>query len=658
MLRFTRLIAPAAAVACLLVPAALPGAGIAARPIKAGGIDTKALLHDSWSVAYRTPFGAAPAGTAVTVRFRTSHAGATAVTAMFRYVDPRTAKAGTRTSQAMKLGVKGKKYDLWRTVFTPKDIGVYNYVFLVKKGATSAWYGSSLAFGGGVGVAYKANPKSTYSITSYDPNFKAVSWAANAVIYQIFPDRFFNGDPSNDSLNRSSPDCGGPTFVHASESENPTGSCDFFGGDLQGIVDKLSYLKDLGINTLYLNPIFFAASNHKYDTADYYRIDPHFGALDTFNSLVQQAHAMGFHLILDGVFNHTGADSVYFNKYGSLPGVGAYQSKSSPFYPLYTFTSWPNVYASFFGISSLPQLAETDQTKDFIFRTPDSVAQHWLAAGADGWRLDATHLKSHQWWTEFRQSVKTRFPDAILICECDLAPIDALPWLLGGEVDGAMNYRFRHSVLSFFSPGAVGGMGYSASSLFKDLMTMREEYPLAAIYSSMNLVDSHDTDRILDSVGNSVPELEQVATFQMTWIGAPTIEYGDEAGLTGSGSDPLRRKFFPWSHPNTTLQAFYKKIIGIRNANSALRDGSISPLVFDNVHRTLAFLRVDSSQSVAVAVNDGPSSVKVTLTLSALKSGTKLTDGITGKTYTVKNHRVTVSLKGKSSAILAQAQSG
>jgi len=327
------------------MPHTAHGAQRTARP-PTSPINTKALLHDSWDLKFRSPFGAVPEGTKVTLRLRTAHAGATSVSAVFSYKDPRTLVTAPSTTQKLKLVTKGQKYDIWQTTLQPTKIGVYNYAFQIKEGTASLWYGTGLAFNGGVGQAYKTTPTNLYGITSYDPSFKAVSWAPNAIVYQIFPDRFFNGDPSNDTFNRPGPDCGGGYYVHTNENDDPTGSCDFFGGDLQGIIDKLPYLKDLGVNTLYLNPIFYAASNHKYDTADYYRIDPHFGTIDTFNSLIQQAHAMGFHIILDGVFNHTGADSVYFNKYGSFPDQGAYQSQSSPYYPFYTFTSWPTVYNS------------------------------------------------------------------------------------------------------------------------------------------------------------------------------------------------------------------------------------------------------------------------------------------------------------------------
>jgi glycosidase len=250
--------------------------------------------------------------------------------------------------------------------------------------------------------------------------------------------------------------------------------------------------------------------------------------------------------------------------------------------------------------------------------------------------------------------VKARFPDDILICECDLAPRDAIPWLLGNELDGVMNYRWRQYVLDFFGRGAGGGGVSSVVTFYKSLMSMLEEYPLPAIYSSMNLVDSHDTDRIT-SVMPTKQEQEIVAAFQMTWIGAPTIYYGDEAGLIGANSDPERRRPFPWDHPDTGLQNFYKLVIGIRNANPALRDGSVSPLVLDNNHRVLAFLRRDSAQSVAVVFSDDTSSHTVTLKLPSIANGTQLTDAMAGnENYTIKNHRITVKLASYTTAILVQ----
>ncbi len=618
-------------------------------------INTKALLHDPRLLTYRSPFGAVPAGTIVTLKLRTAHAGASSVTL---YYEQLTSRA--RGHHALSIESRSRSFDLWRTRFVPKDVAVYVYDFLVTKGSTKRWYADGPAGENTAGTASKGAPAQQFHLTSYVSTFKTPSWAPDAVYYQIFPDSFYNGDPSNDrSVMAPLGSEPKPTF-YAGQSDPPQGTSGFYGGDLQGIDDKLGYLKDLGVNTLYLNPIFLALSSHKYDTSDYYTIDPHFGTMQILLKLLADAHASGMRVILDGVFNHTGADSVYFNKYNRYPNLGAYQSQKSPYFSWYTFASWPDNPVTFPNAGDLPQLNESPAVKDFIFRSPDSVAQHWLNTGTDGWRLDAATFKSHTWWQDFRAAVKAKFPEDVMVCECDLAPIDAVPYLMGNEFDGAMNYRFRDIVLQFFARGAdtQTGVPATATSFFNQLLQMVQKYPLPALYASMNLVDSHDTSRILTSLLGNKAQLKQVATFQATWLGAPTIYYGDEAGMANAASPDssyVSRQFFDWQHPDTGLQSYYRTVLHIRAANPALRDGTITPLVLNNTQRVVSFLRHDSKQSVAVVFNDDAGAHTVKLKIPGLPAGTVLTDALSGTHYPLTSGTVTVKLNGTSVAILAQA---
>lgn len=627
--------------------------GRMANPAGKTGIDSKALLHDPRVATFRSPFGAVPAGATVTLRLRTAHRGASSV--VLYYQQSTSHAAG---HQALAIETRGKKYDLWRTAFTPRDVAVYTYDFLVKKGTIKRWYSDTAAAENTAGTVYRGTPDQQFHLTSYVPTFTTPSWARDAVYYQIFPDSFYNGDPSNDKRVMASPDGSQPTF-YASESDAPQGQFGFYGGDLQGIDDKLGYLKDLGVNTLYLNPIFLALTNHKYDTSDYFTIDPHFGTMRTLQTLLSDAHAAGMRVILDGVFNHTGNDSIYFNQYNRFPDVGAYQSRNSPYYSWYSFASWPNSVVTFPNAPNMPQLTESDPVKDFIFRKPDSVAQHWLNAGTDGWRLDAATYKSHAWWQSFRTAVKARFPEDVLLCECDLSPIDATPYLMGNEFDGDMNYRFRDLVLQFFARGAdsQSSLPASATSFFNQLLAEVQEYPLPALLASMNLVDSHDTGRILTSLGGSKAELKQVVTFQATWLGAPSIYYGDEAGMANATSPDsfyVSRQFYDWRHPDTGMQSYYRSVLHIREANPALRDGAITPLVLNNTQRIVSFLRRDAAQSVVVAFNDDTKEHTVKLKLPGLPEGMALTDALSGTRYLVKGGSVTVALQPTSTAILAQ----
>lgn len=614
-------------------------------------VPTRGLLHNTREARYRSPFGAVRAGTPVRLRLRTAAHGVSRVDLVISATDG-AGKEILHATQRMKRTSATGTTALWETTLTPQKVGAYRYAFRLKNGSTILWYSSVTSDLGGAGRAYRKKPPFTFELTSYDPSFAAPSWAKDAVIYQIFPDRFSNGDTTNDTRGMDPVYNGIHPVLHP-WTDRPSGQFDFFGGDLQGIIDKLPYLQSLGINTIYLNPIFLAPSIHKYDTANYMEIDPRFGTLDTFKSLIAAARRDNIRIILDGVFNHTGSDSVYFNRYGHFSDMGAYQSKSSPYYSWYTFPSWPTLYLDWQGADSLPQLNENAAVEDFIFRTPGSVAQYWASLGTGGWRLDAADQKSHAWWQAFRSSFKAAYPDDILIGEATGGPIDALPWLLGNEMDGVMNYRFRDAVLGFFARGrdTASGRGISASLFFNELMSMLEEYPAGATYSSMNLVDSHDTERILTSLYSNEAALRQVATFQMAWVGAPTVYYGDEAGLEGN-DDPDDRRTFPWTSQNTGLEDYYRTVIGIRNAHPALRGGTVRPLLLDDKHRVVAFLRQDSQETVAVALNAGTSAR--TLTLKGLGSA-PVTDALTGTRYTPSAGAIRLKVGPLGSAILVPA---
>jgi glycosidase len=635
--------------------AALPADAQAGSPI-----NLKALYHDTYSTAYRSPFGAVPAGSHVVLKLRTAAHGASSVSLNVTHQDQNHNPTGT-SQQALKLTKHTKKYDYWSTTLTPAQIGIDLYSFHVKKGSASAWYGGTASSEGGPGQASKKVPAAPFPLTVYDPNFKVPSWTKNMVIYQIFPDRFYNGDSSNDTKGMN-PVYGGTQVAIRTDwggqpSAYPQSVNEFFGGDLQGVIDKLPYLKSLGVNTLYLNPIFLAPSNHKYDTSDFLTIDPRFGTMDTFNKLVAALHTDGMHLILDGVFNHTGSDSVYFNRYGTFPDVGAYQSKTSNYYPWYQFLSWPGSYRAFDSVSgSLPQLQEIDPVKDFIFRRSDSVAQTWLSKGADGWRLDAAQSKSHQWWQQFRGSVKAAYPDSLMICECTADPIDQTPWLLGNEFDGGMNYRWRGYILDFFNGGAgFGGAGipYTAHGFYKAELGMLEEYPPQAV--SMNLLTSHDSPRILGELADNLQREKEIVAFQMTWPGAPSVYFGDEAGQTNSTSADqayLARNTFPWDHQNTDLETYYRNLITLRTSHPALTDGSVSPLVLNDANHIVSYLRSDNSEKIAVILNNDLVQHKVTVTIPRLSGGAVLKDAISGRTYKSSGGKVSVTLKRETAAIL------
>jgi cyclomaltodextrinase len=386
---------------------------------------------------------------------------------------------------------------------------------------------------------------------------------------------------------------------------------DFFGGDLQGVTEELDYLKSLGVDAIWLTPIFTARSNHRYDTDDYMQVDPYLGGDAAYDALKAAARAKGIRLILDGVFNHTSSDSRYFDKYHRYPDVvGACESASSPYRDWYSITGDCADYAKFAGLDTLPQLNHSNPAVlDFVA----SVARHW---SPDGWRLDAAQEIDHRWWRSFRRAVS-----GPLIGEVTAGPVDATPYLLGDELDGVMNYRFRQAALGFAQRLTPAQLDHSLKAILAD-------YPRAASAVSFNLVDSHDTSR----VGFVTPDGQRLVTLlQFTSFGAPMVYYGDEAGIIAPDkngfADPYNRAPYPWGSEDQQLLEYYRKLGAIRHALPALRTGSLKTLsTKGNVY---AFERVaPPDKPVIVVLNKGSSAATVSV------PGTNLQDQLTGARFT------------------------
>jgi cyclomaltodextrinase / maltogenic alpha-amylase / neopullulanase len=688
-----------------------------------GPIKRSALLHDTRDLAYRSPYGAVPTGQAVTLTLRAA-AGNVASAKLRVWDSSALGGHGDAIWYAGKIATTRDGYDYWRvTLPAVKSPRTLQYKWQLTSGHDVVWYEDHYdrAHGncdpvGGMGQVFGGlnEPDCPFHLTVYQSGFAVPDWVKHAVIYQIFVDRFFDGSTANDGVvqpNRYDGACAGPNgintptgyYLHTNwndEPITPPQNCDFFGGDLQGIIAKLDYLHSLGVNTLYLNPIFMADSNHKYDTTAYTMIDPHFGNLAVWQQLVAKTRALGMHIILDGVFNHTSSDSVYFDRYHVWNTQGADVTQSSPYADWYQFTDWP-AYNGWFGVDSLPQLSEKPATQAFIFSGDpsfvqhandaairqrygeqplvvptgaNSVAKYWLAEGAAGWRLDAADQKSDAWWQAFRTAIKAFDPDAISIGE---HWGDASQWLLGNEEDGVMNYRFRAAVLGFFAGGGVdpdtghdSQIPYTASQLNDHLQAVLEEYPLSAVYASMNLVDSHDVGRILWELGDTpdaTPQqvalakqkLKAIALLQMTWIGAPTIYYGDEAGQTqttwsNSRVDPGDRRTFPWDDQDTVLEAWYRLWIGVRAAHPVLATGAEKTLLTDDAAGLFAFQRSDASGMAVVVLNGGaPDKAQTaTLRLVGVPNGAVFEDAATHVRLTVSDGKLTVPVDGMSGRVL------
>lgn len=655
------------------------------------------LAHDSRSDLYRVPFGAVTTGTDVIIRFRTYHEDVTGVTLRLW-----NTAASAQALLPMELVASSAEppygYDYWQAALPAQDQPtILYYRFIVRDGTKEVYYEDDDLFDGSWGKTYENSPDYSWQVDVYQPDFTTPDWMKNAIIYQIFPDRFFNGKRSNDPRPTDPtvydsdvlkqdwstlPEgyCRGYQGADAACEEQPMGR-DFYGGDLKGIRDKLLYLKSLGVTAIYLNPIFKAPSNHLYDTSDYYTIDPYFGTQGDWNSLVDNARRLGIRVILDGVFNHTSSDSLYFDRYQRYRTNGACETTTSLFRSWYTFQpadpagSGPcagdTTYNSWWGFDSLPALTEIPEVRSFIYDSNKSVARYWILNGSAGWRLDVAPDKSHDWWQEFRPQVKSANKNAVIIGEIwD----DASPWLLGNEFDSTMNYRFRRALLGFLNgasndPNQGEIRGLNPDQFDSVMQSIKEDYPAPAYAAMMNLVGSHDTQRILwtltpgernredrefnaENVAEGKSKLKLLALLQMTMPGAPTIYYGDEAGLTGD-SDPDDRRAFQWNNIDRNLLGHYQWLAALRSRYSFLRTGSYDRLYTHNDDGTYAYGRKDASGAAVVAINNSPDPRTLVVNVAGyIPEGMVMIDALNGGKATVTGGSLTITVKGRWGAVL------
>ena len=553
-----------------------------------------------------------------------------------------------------------------RTVPLHTDGGAFRCVYTAPNEPELAWYGFSLTrrSGGIVDLGGR------WQLTVYDGLGHTPEWFGSGVSYQIFPDRFCRSripDPAGMVGERTVHENWQDTPDFLPDEQGEIRNRDFFGGDLPGITGKLDYLKGLGVTTVYLNPIFEAASNHRYNTADYLAIDPMLGKEEDFQTLCREAHKRGMRILLDGVFNHTGSVSRYFNADGSYPDVGAAQSAQSPYYNWYHFSRWPAEYDAWWGIKTLPAVEENHPDyREFIFGGRDSVVRHWLRCGADGWRLDVADELPDDFIAQLRCAMEEEKSDALLIGEVwedgsnKIAYDRRRRYLLGSETHGLMNYPFRTAALQWLCGG-------DASDFRESMETLRENYPPDAYYSAMNFLSTHDTPRILTLLGGEpVPEdkpgraaarlspagyelarrrLMVGAMLLYAFPGSPTVYYGDEAGVQGY-EDPLNRRTYPWGQEDERLLAWYRKLGALRCSRPSLQQGGISyPLAAGG---GLAVRRCCGSEVTVAVMNAGAESLEVRLPWS----GTIATDAMTGQQFLTEGGVLRLSLPGISGVLL------
>lgn len=547
------------------------------------------IFHDSRDPQYRYPMGAAVCGQKITLRL--------------------TAKPGCDVQLRLwiddaekKIDMKGSDIGLFEAEITLPDHPclVWYYFIVTTPDKEVLYYGNASDGKGGAGGIYHNEPAS-YQITVASPDFDTPHWMRNGVMMQIMVDRFCSSGPKTAKgrlrgagFYRDNWD--DPVIIPCDCCGKDLGGVDFYGGDLKGLTSKLPYLKNMGISVLYLNPIFQAASNHKYDTCDYMKIDPSFGTEADYQRLCRTAEKLGIHVMIDGVFNHTGSDSRYFNKKKSFREPGAFQSKESRYYGWYNFSNWPNEYESWWGFDEHPNVNEMHPDfLDYIIRDEDSVIAHWMNAGTDGWRLDVADELPMEFLRMLRQREKGINSNSALLGEVWEDPSNKIAYselrcyCLGDTLDSTMNYVLRDNIISFM-------LGNIDSHAFKrNIDCLMENLPPVFSYSMMNLLGSHDKPRIINALsgcGNMEPPRcnrsadplpkegydrgarRSLAAwdFICAFPGMPSVYYGDDAGCQGMG-DPFCRGTYPWNNVNQDIHAAYVESIQRRNSSDVLRNG-------------------------------------------------------------------------------------
>ena len=571
------------------------------------------VRHDSRDPLYRTPSGARPTGSDVILRCRADDARA--VTLRLWWDDGEIRRPMTASPRGAGL------FEIRLTL--PEQSGLLWYYFIVDFDGETRLYGNADDRLGGEGRLYDHEPPS-FQMTVYDEEFDTPRWMREGLLYQIMPDRFA-------ARGKNAPEAGWlhekwdePPAIHVDPSTHDNRADDFFGGNFRGVMDRLDYLKELGVTAIYFNPIFRARSNHKYDTGDYETIDPSFGTREDFEALCDRARVLGIRILLDGVFSHTGSDSRYFNRLGRYDSLGAYQSMESPYAPWYRFKRWPDEYDCWWGFETLPTVNKSDESyRRYILTGENAIVKRWLRRGASGWRLDVADELPVPFLRTLRKSVKSVDPDAAVLGEVwedasnKVAYGQLRCYCLGDTLDSVMNYPLREGLIGFL----LGEI--DAYALKRRLDALYENYPAPFAAALMNLLGSHDKARVINRLSGAEPENrpreQRVFTllsdaeyergkrrFIKAWRflcampGMPCLYYGDEAGAQG-GDDPFCRGTYPWGHEDRALMEEIKRVNHARLKSRAAQNGSLELIAPDA--DTLTVVRRYESDELRVTLD-------------------------------------------------------
>lgn len=569
------------------------------------------MNFNSRKIECKSPYGAVKCGEKLSLHFPI----ASWVSVDKMYVFIRLGDVSTPVEMRFEKSENG--FSVYTADYVFDTAGIYYYRFEMRNRDGVWYYGRGE---NGESVCGENLPE--WQLTVYKSSYKTPDFAKGNIIYHVFVDRFNRADGVKTKRKYR---------LHESFSESPEVvsadgkyyADDFFGGNFNGIREKLDYLEELGVGIIYLSPIFKAFSNHRYDTGDYLKVDELLGTEDDFKRLLDAAHEKGMKIILDGVFNHSGADSLYFNKFGTYDSLGAYQSKSSPYYDWYYFKKFPDEYACWWGCDNVPDLNKSNKDYRALVFGKNGVVEKWQKLGADGWRLDVVDELPIDFVNLLIKKIKSVNKDALVIGEVwedastKVSYGELRPYLLGDQLDGTMNYPFMNAIIAYVRDGD--------EKFFKDtVQSILENYPKETVYCLMNSLGTHDTVRIINALsdvrahgwskthklGYKLPDSEYekakkklylASVLQFTLPGIPSIFYGDEAGLQGF-DDPINRRPYPWGSEDKEILAHYKKLGRIRRENRAVFSGGFN---MRDENGLVAYERASGDDEILIAVNAG-----------------------------------------------------
>lgn len=569
------------------------------------------MNFNSRKIECKSPYGAVKCGEKLSLHFPI----ASWVSVDKMYVFIRLGDVSTPVEMRFEKSENG--FSVYTADYVFDAAGIYYYRFEMRNRDGVWYYGRGE---NGESVCGENLPE--WQLTVYKSSYKTPDFAKGNIIYHIFVDRFNRADGVKTKRKYR---------LHESFSESPEVvsadgkyyADDFFGGNFNGIREKLDYLEELGVGIIYLSPIFKAYSNHRYDTGDYLKVDELLGTEDDFKRLLDAAHEKGMKIILDGVFNHSGADSLYFNKFGTYDSLGAYQSKSSPYYDWYYFKKFPDEYACWWGCDNVPDLNKSNKDYRALVFGKNGVVEKWQKLGADGWRLDVVDELPIDFVNLLIKKIKSVNKDALVIGEVwedastKVSYGELRPYLLGDQLDGTMNYPFMNAIIAYVRDGD--------EKFFKDtVQSILENYPKETVYCLMNSLGTHDTVRIINALsdvrahgwskthklGYKLPDSEYekakkklylASVLQFTLPGIPSIFYGDEAGLQGF-DDPINRRPYPWGSEDEEILTHYKKLGRIRRENRAVFSGGFN---MRDENGLVAYERAGGDDEILIAVNAG-----------------------------------------------------